>query len=87
MTEIPTGLLLLKVLKCSLISAGPVAQFIPIKSTPRDCKEESAADISEPRSIVPVVSTVTWAMIKTSLLLLSTAALAPFTAAFAWSRS
>ena len=55
----PTGLLLLNVLKCSLISAGPVAQFIPIRSTPKDCREERAADISEPRSMVPVVSTVT----------------------------
>ena len=55
----PTGLLLLKVLKCSLISAGPVAQFIPIKSTPKDCREDRAADISDPRSMVPVVSTVT----------------------------
>ena len=48
--------------RCSLISAGPVAQFRPIMSMPSGSTAVSAAPISLPSSIVPVVSTVTWAM-------------------------
>ena len=58
-TEIPTLAPLLKTLKCSLISAGPVAQFKPIKSIPSGSKAFNAAPISDPINIVPVVSTVT----------------------------
>ena len=50
---------LLKTRKCSLISAGPVAQFKPIKSIPSGSSAFKAAPISDPMSIVPVVSTVT----------------------------
>ena len=46
--------------RCSLISAGPVAQLRPIRSMPSGSSAVSAAPISEPSSIVPVVSTVTW---------------------------
>jgi hypothetical protein len=45
--------------RCSLISAGPVAQFIPIRSMPSGSSAVSAAPISEPTSMVPVCSTVT----------------------------
>ena len=49
--------------RCSLISAGPVAQFRPIMSMPSGSSAVSAAPISDPSSIVPVVSTVTCTMI------------------------
>ena len=52
--------------KCSLISAGPVAQLRPIKSTRRGANALSAAPISDPRSMVPVVSTVTCAIKRIS---------------------
>ena len=49
--------------RCSLISAGPVAQLRPIMSIPSGSSAVSAAPISLPSSMVPVVSTVTWVMI------------------------
>ena len=51
--------------RCSLISAGPVAQFRPIPSMPSGSSAVSAAVISEPTSMVPVSSTVTWQMTGT----------------------
>ena len=48
--------------RCSLISPGPVAQFSPIMSMPSGSRAVSAAAISVPSSIAPVVSMVTWAM-------------------------
>ena len=51
--------------RCSLISAGPVEQFSPMRSTPSASSAVSAAPISEPSSIVPVVSTATCATIGT----------------------
>jgi len=59
MTDIPVGADLLSVRKCSLISAGPVAQFMPTMSTPSEANEDRAAPTSDPNNIVPVVSTVT----------------------------
>ncbi len=47
----------------------------------------SAAPISVPSSIVPVVSIVTWAMIRASGASSATARRAPTMAALAWSRS
>jgi hypothetical protein len=44
---------------CSAISAGPVAQFRPMESTPSDRATVVAAPMSAPTSMVPVVSTVT----------------------------
>ena len=55
----------LKWRRCSLISAGPVAQFSPMASMPSGSSAVSAAPISEPSSIVPVVSTVTLTRIGT----------------------
>ena len=78
---------LLKVLRCSLISAGPVAQFMPMRSTSKAASELSAAPISEPSNIVPVVSTVTWAINTMSRSHFSRAARAPLTAALACRRS
>ena len=49
--------------RCSLISVGPVAQLRPIASTPSGSIAVSAAPISDPMSMVPVVSTVTWTKI------------------------
>ncbi len=51
--------------RCSPISAGPVAQFIPITSTPRGSIAVRAAAMSDPSSIWPVVSTVTWVITGT----------------------
>ena len=45
---------------------GPVAQFSPIRSMPSGSSAVSAAPISEPSSMVPVVSTVTCTMIGRS---------------------
>ncbi len=59
MQEIPTRACRARWRRCSLISAGPVAQFRPIMSMPSGSSAVSAAPISEPTSIVPVVSTVT----------------------------
>ena len=63
--------------RCSLISAGPVAQFSPIMSTPSGASAVSAAPISEPSSMVPVVSTVTWAKIGSATPASASARLAP----------
>ena len=52
--------------RCSLISAGPVEQFSPMRSTPSASSAVSAAPISEPSSIVPVVSTATCATTGTT---------------------
>ena len=52
--------------KCSDISVGPVAQLRPIKSISRGSSAFKAAPISDPKSIVPVVSTVTCAITTTS---------------------
>ena len=45
------------------ISCGPVAQFSPIRSIGYCSSTVSAAAMSLPSNIVPVVSIVTWAMI------------------------
>ncbi len=73
--------------RCSLISAGPVAQFNPMKSMPSGSSAVSAAAISVPSSIVPVVSTVTWQNSGRSAPASASARRAPITAAFACSRS
>ena len=73
--------------RCSLISAGPVAQFNPIASTPSGSSAVSAAPISLPMSIVPVVSTVTSTKIGRRMPRLTIACLHPLTAALVWSRS
>ncbi len=73
--------------RCSLISAGPVAQLRPIASTSSACSVVSAAPISEPMSMVPVVSTVTCTITGTSRPTSRIALRDPVTAAFAWSRS
>ena len=52
--------------RCSLISPGPVAQFSPIMSMPSGSRAVSAAAISLPSSIAPVVSIVTCAMMSES---------------------
>ena len=78
---------LASVRRCSLISAGPVAQFRPMRSTPSGSIAVSAAPISLPSSIVPVVSTVTWVMIGTRRPSARIAALRPSTAALTCSRS
>ncbi|CAM5414097.1 hypothetical protein STANM309S_01994 [Streptomyces tanashiensis] len=71
----------------SAISTGPVAQFRPIMSMPSGSRAVSAAPISEPSSIVPVVSTVTCTITGRSTPTQSRARRAPMTAAFVWSRS
>ena len=73
--------------RCSLISAGPVAQFSPIPSMPSAAIEVSAAPISLPSSSVPVVSTVTWTISGSSTPAAAIARLAPSTADLPWSRS
>ena len=49
--------------RCSLISAGPVAQLMPMMSTFSGSMAASAAPISVPGSMRPVSSMVTWAWI------------------------
>ena len=44
----------------SNISAGPVAQLSPIRSTSMASRAHRAAPISVPGSMVPVSSMVTW---------------------------
>ncbi len=73
--------------RCSLISAGPVAQFIPMTSMPSGSRAARAAPISDPSSIVPVSSTVTWAISATRLPVAAIARWAPTTAALTCSRS
>lgn len=73
--------------RCSLISAGPVAQFKPIMSTPSGSTAVNAAPISLPSSMVPVVSTVTWANTGMCRPARVIARRDPNTAAFSCSRS
>ena len=73
--------------RCSLISAGPVAQLRPITSTPSGSSAVRAAPISEPISIVPVVSTVTLTRIGNFTPASAMARFAPTMAALDWSRS
>lgn len=56
-------------------------------STPSGSSEVSAAPISEPTSMVPVVSIVTWTMIGVSVPAALRARRAPTIAAFACSKS
>ena len=67
--------------RCSLISVGPVAQLRPIMSTPSGSSAVSAAPISLPMSIVPVVSTVTSTKIGRRMPVSTIACLQPLTAA------
>ncbi len=76
-----------RVRRCSLISAGPVAQLSPMRSMPSGASAVSAAPISVPSSIVPVVSTVTWANTGRSMPAARSARRAPMMAALACSRS
>ena len=78
---------LASVRRCSLISAGPVAQLSPMRSTPSGSSAVSAAPISLPSSIVPVVSTVTWATIGMRRPSARIASWSPSTAALACRRS
>ena len=71
----------------SNISAGPVAQFSPIKSTSIACSAQSAAPISVPGSMVPVSSMVTCTWMGSGRPADFIARRAPLIAAFAWSRS
>jgi hypothetical protein len=64
-----------------------VAQFSPMKSMPIGSRAVSAAAISVPSSIVPVVSTVTWQNSGRSAPASASARRAPITAAFACRRS
>ncbi len=73
--------------RCSLISAGPVAQFSPMKSMPSGSSAVSAAPTSEPSSMVPVVSTVMCTISGRSTPAARMARLAPSTAALVCSRS
>ncbi len=77
-----------RVLTWRAISWGPVAQFIPITSTSGSAiRAASAAGISVPSSMVPVVSMVTWAMTGSRLPVATKARRAPITAALICSRS
>ena len=87
MAPMPQDALRDRYLRCSLISAGPVAQFNPITSTPRASRVERAAPISEPSSMVPVVSTVTLTRIGRSTPSLTRARFVAITAALACRRS
>ena len=64
-----------------------MAQFIPITSTPSGSIAVRAAAMSDPSSIWPVVSTVTWVISGTFLPARRMPAKAPATAALTWSRS
>ena len=64
-----------------------MAQFSPIMSMPSGSSAVSAAPISLPSSIAPVVSIVTCAMTSASGASSATARLAPTMAALACSRS
>ncbi|MFN8170493.1 MAG: hypothetical protein U0R65_01360 [Candidatus Nanopelagicales bacterium] len=87
MHDRPIGEVRASVRRCSLISAGPVAQLSPMRSIPNGAKAVSAAPISVPSSIVPVVSTVTWAKTGISDPVARRARRAPTMAAFVCSRS
>ncbi len=68
--------------RCSLISAGPVAQLSPMTSMPSGSSAASAAPTSVPSSIVPVVSTVIEARIGTCRPSAAIARFAPMIDAF-----
>ena len=82
-----TGQCRASVRRCSLISAGPVAQLSPTRSTPSGTRLVTAASVSVPSSIVPCSSMVTWAMTAARSPVAASARLAPTTAAFVCSRS
>ena len=73
---------------CSTICSGPVAQLIPITSTVSSASSVvSAQAMSEPSSIVPVVSIVTLAITGTRVSIsVKTSSIAP-SAAFVCKRS
>ncbi|CAM5538764.1 hypothetical protein STENM223S_08827 [Streptomyces tendae] len=73
--------------RCSVISAGPVEQFRPIMSMPSGSSAVRAAPISEPSSIVPVVSKAMETSSGTAVPVASIALRAPRTDALVWSRS
>ena len=66
---------------------GPVAQFKPIMSTPSGSIAVRAAPISDPMSMVPVVSTVTSTKIGSLVPVSKIANRQPLMAALVWSRS
>ncbi len=71
----------------SNISAGPVAQLSPMRSTSIASRAQRAAPISVPGSMVPVSSIVTWVWMGTERPSAAMARRAPLMAALAWSRS
>ena len=73
--------------RCSCISDGPVAQLSPKTSGRRAPSAVRAAPISEPSSMVPVCSIVTWSWSGTWRPTAAMARRAPMTAALAASRS
>ena len=73
--------------RCSLISAGPVAQLMPMTSGRRASIETSAAAMSVPGSMRPVTSIVTWICSGTSRPAAAMARRAPMVAALSPSRS
>ncbi len=73
--------------RCSPISAGPVAQLMPMMSGFIGSMAARAAAISVPGSIVPVSSMVTCTCRGTSRPIVFMARRAPFIAAFTMSRS
>ena len=86
-TLIGSGECWLRWRRCSCISAGPVAQLMPSTSGRIAATETSAAPISEPTSIRPVVSIVTWTCSGTSRPIERIARRQATIAAFTWSRS
>ena len=64
-TEIGTGHAWARYRMCSVISRGPVAQLRPRMSGFRAMSDVRAAPISEPSSMRPVVSMVTWVWMGT----------------------
>ena len=73
--------------RCSLISYGPVAQLMPMTSTPSGSMAASAAPISVPGSIRPVTSMVTCAWMGRSTPAAAMALRLPITAALRPRRS
>ena len=86
-TEIGTGLRWERYRRCSLISAGPVAQLRPMTSGRRASRVVRAAPISVPISMRPVVSMVTWTCSGTWRPASAMARRQPMMAALAWRRS
>ncbi len=64
-----------------------MAQFSPIMSMPSGSRAVSAAPMSDPRSMVPVVSIVTWQMIGSRRPAAAIPSWQPMTAALTCSRS